>query len=222
VSPAQLDTLSAPVRAAYVAGYADSLQTVFLVAVPIAIVAFAFTFLLPEIQLRTTVGSADAGETFAVPHDRTSLQEVEHQLNQLLRRENRADMYRRLTERAGLDLEPRPTWLLYRVEEHPAGTLAELAGREVDPEALRPLVRRLADRGLVEVAPADEAISLTPGGRAALDRLTAARCDGLSDLLAGWSPEEHAELAERLQQLAHDLLADGDRMLRDAEPTRSA
>ncbi|MGI9155384.1 MAG: MDR family MFS transporter [Marmoricola sp.] len=61
VSPAQLASLPASARAGYIAGYADSLQTVFLVAVPIGVVAFLLTLLLPEIHLRTTVAS-DAGE----------------------------------------------------------------------------------------------------------------------------------------------------------------
>jgi DNA-binding MarR family transcriptional regulator len=64
-------------------------------------------------------------------------------------------------------------------------------------------------------------LRLTSAGRAALDRLTAARRDGLVELLAGWDPEHHPELAQRLQELAHDLLADDDRMLRAAAPART-
>ena len=56
VSPAQLKALPAPVRHVLVVGYAHSLQTVFLVAVPIALVAFALTWLLPEVPLRRTTG----------------------------------------------------------------------------------------------------------------------------------------------------------------------
>jgi EmrB/QacA subfamily drug resistance transporter len=221
VSPDQLAALPANIHHGFVSAYADSLQTVFLVAVPIGAAAFVLTFLLPEITLRTTVrDGGDTGEAFAMPADRTSLQEVEHQLNRLLVRENRSEMYARLTARAGLDLEPRPTWLLYRFDESPTGSLGDLAARlGVEAERLRPPARRLAERGLLDQAPAadDDPLCLSPAGRAALDRLTAARRDGLAELLAGWSPHEHPELAARLQELAHDLLADDDRILSDAQ-----
>jgi DNA-binding MarR family transcriptional regulator len=233
VSPAKLAALPAAAHQGVVTAYADSLQTVFLVAAPIGLVAFLLTLTLPEIKLRTTVqgGGTDTGEAFAMPTDRTSLQEVEHQLNRLLLSENRGDMYARLTARAGLELEPRPTWLLLRFAERPSCTLAQLAGQlGVDPERLRPLARRLTERGLLERAPNgrdgrahttaedgdDGAIVLTPDGRAARDALVAARREGLAELLAGWEPERHPELADRLRELAHALLADDDRLLSDA------
>jgi DNA-binding MarR family transcriptional regulator len=157
-----------------------------------------------------------------MPADRTSLQEVEHQLNRLLQRENRAEMYGRLTARAGLELEPRPTWLLCRFAEHPTSSLAQLAEQlGVDAERLRPMAQRLAERGLLEHASNgdDGADVLTPGGRAALDALTVARREGLAELLAGWEPERHPELATRLRELAHTLLADDARLLSDARTT---
>jgi EmrB/QacA subfamily drug resistance transporter len=226
LSPDQLAKLPPAARAGFVAGYADSLQTVFLVAVPIGVVAFLLTLFLPEIRLRTAVGT-DAAEPFIPPEGRTSLQEVERKLNSLLQRENRADMYRRLADRASLDLEVRPIWLLYRFDEHPAMSLLDLANRlQVDVADLEPLGSRLVDRGLVAWSAREDVggptLSLTPAGRSAVDRLTTARRQGLAELLQGWDPGEHPELAERLQQLAHELLADDDRMLRDAAPVTAA
>ncbi|MGH8981026.1 MAG: MDR family MFS transporter, partial [Acidimicrobiales bacterium] len=59
VSPAALRHLPAPVHAAVTAAYSSTIDTVFLVAVPIAAVAFVLTWLLPEIRLGTRVGSHD-------------------------------------------------------------------------------------------------------------------------------------------------------------------
>lgn len=56
VSPADLAHLPPPVLTAIVHAYSSTIQTVFRVAVPIAAVAFLLTWLLPEIQLRHTVG----------------------------------------------------------------------------------------------------------------------------------------------------------------------
>jgi EmrB/QacA subfamily drug resistance transporter len=71
VTPAVLDHLSAAVRAGFVDGYAESIQTVFLIAVPIAALAFIASWLIPQVELRSWVsakpdGPADAAQPAAV------------------------------------------------------------------------------------------------------------------------------------------------------------
>jgi EmrB/QacA subfamily drug resistance transporter len=51
-TPAALSHLPAAVHAGFVAGYAESIQTVFLIAVPIAALAFLFSWLIPQVELR--------------------------------------------------------------------------------------------------------------------------------------------------------------------------
>jgi EmrB/QacA subfamily drug resistance transporter len=51
-TPATLSHLPAAVHAGFVAGYAASIQTVFLIAVPIAALAFLATWLIPQTELR--------------------------------------------------------------------------------------------------------------------------------------------------------------------------
>jgi predicted MFS family arabinose efflux permease len=51
-TPALLSHLPAAVHADFVAGYAESIQTVFLVAVPIAVLAFLATWLIPQVELK--------------------------------------------------------------------------------------------------------------------------------------------------------------------------
>jgi EmrB/QacA subfamily drug resistance transporter len=52
VTPALLSHLSAAVHHGIVAGYAQSIQTVFIVAVPIAALAFLATWLIPHVELK--------------------------------------------------------------------------------------------------------------------------------------------------------------------------
>ena len=52
VTPAVLSHLPAAVHAGFVAGYAESIQTVFLVAVPIAALAFVASWLIPQVELK--------------------------------------------------------------------------------------------------------------------------------------------------------------------------
>jgi hypothetical protein len=51
-TPALLNKLPAVVHAGFVAGYAESIQTVFLVAVPIAALAFIATWFIPQVELK--------------------------------------------------------------------------------------------------------------------------------------------------------------------------
>lgn len=63
VNPALLHHLSPAAHAGVAAAYSSTIDTVFLIAVPIAAVAFALTWLLPEIRLRASVGGApEAGD----------------------------------------------------------------------------------------------------------------------------------------------------------------
>ena len=51
-TPALLKRLPAAVHAGFAAGYAESIQTVFLIAVPIAALAFLATWLIPQVELK--------------------------------------------------------------------------------------------------------------------------------------------------------------------------
>ena len=60
LTPAVLDRLPAAVHAGFVSGYAESIQTVFLIAVPIAALAFIATWLIPQVELRQWTPAASA------------------------------------------------------------------------------------------------------------------------------------------------------------------
>ena len=63
-TPALLSHLPASIHQGFVAGYAESIQTVFIVAVPIAALAFLATWLIPQLELKKwpSAGSAQAEE----------------------------------------------------------------------------------------------------------------------------------------------------------------
>jgi EmrB/QacA subfamily drug resistance transporter len=78
INPGQLTHLSPDIHHGVVAAYASTIQTVFLVAVPVGAAAFALTWLLPEIRLRRSVagaeqvGSGDGEDAGAGERTRTS------------------------------------------------------------------------------------------------------------------------------------------------------
>ena len=226
LNPALLDRLKSTAEGLfffnkYIDAVTHSVQTVFLVAVPISFVAFLLSFLLPEVPLRRTVQTVDPGEVAGAPQTRSSLQEIQLAIERVAARENRTELYETLAERAGVDLPPRAVWLLYRLSDQPACSVEEVAEHlHVDASVIQPGVDGLVSAGMIEERRrgGDCDLHLTAAGSMALGRLTEARRRGLTDLLEGWSPEEHPEVIEMVKQLAHSLLADDERLVADAMP----
>jgi EmrB/QacA subfamily drug resistance transporter len=79
VTPAVLSHLSAVVRHGFVAGYAESIQTVFLVAVPIAALAFLFTWLIPQVELKKWSPDEPAGAAGSEPPAGEALETLDPQ-----------------------------------------------------------------------------------------------------------------------------------------------
>jgi hypothetical protein len=63
VTPAALAHLPAAVHQGFVSGYAESIQTVFLIAVPIAVLAFVASWLIPQVELKQWAPAASAAPT---------------------------------------------------------------------------------------------------------------------------------------------------------------
>jgi hypothetical protein len=83
----------------------------------------------------------------------------------------------------------------------------------------RPTGDLLVARGLVTRG--DGALALTPAGAAMAEKLVAAEQRWLTEHLAGWSPDQYAELSDVLARLARAILGDdADRHL--AERDRQA
>jgi len=224
-NPTLIARASPAVRLGISQAIAHSVDKVFLIGAPIAFVAFLLSWLLPEVPLRKSVRTTvDAGEGFAVPDARTSLDQIELNLERIASRENRVELYRSLAERAGVALSPKSCWLLYRVADHPDCSPDEVAARvRADPGIIEIGLEGLIEAGLVAWdARTDESgtrrLHVTSAGADAVDRLTAARRAGLTELLEGWDVSAHPEVAAMVSQLAVTLLADDEKLLADARP----
>jgi len=212
--PASLKKLPADLYQAVVHAYSLALQPVFLIAVPIALVAFVLSWFLREVPLRGAAGAPDIGTGLgATAPARSSADEVERALSRLASTDIRRRGYERLAVLAGLNLPAGSCWVLTRLAKQGAVAGAELARQAgVGVDHGRPYVDRLVAEGMV--VRSGGGIELTPAGHAAADRLFAARREGLRELLAEWSPEQHAELAEMLTTLSRAILGENaDRAL---------
>ncbi|MDO8210576.1 MDR family MFS transporter [Conexibacter sp. CPCC 206217] len=249
IDPAQIQQLPPAIQVPFVGAYADALSTVFLVALPIVLIAFALTWLLREVPLRRTVATNGLGESFAVPKGDASIDEIARAVSVLARRDTRRRIYERLAARAGVDLPPASVWLLGRIAEQAPVTLDQLEDNcGVARARLRVALAELEVEQLVEEcahsAPTlldggDDAgwasdgahadalgaspLVLTQAGHAVYARLMAARRERLEELLEGWSPEQHDELAGLLTKLADDLAHDpGDMLPKAGAPPPAA
>jgi hypothetical protein len=70
----------------------------------------------------------------------------------------------------------------------------------------------------MEEGPGGCEFSITERGSDAIDRLEVARRTGLTELLEGWDPQAHPEIGEMVRRLAHELLADDEKLLAAASP----
>lgn len=208
--PESMSRLPAAVRDAIIHGYAESISTVFLMAAPVALVAFVLAWFIKETPLRDAVSRTDLAEGYgAAPTERTSVQEVEAALFRLSGRQARVDLYRTMAERAGLAITAPGGWVLTWLSRNGPTVGADLADAAgVTVEHGRPYVDRLVDQGYVYRD--GTVIALTDAGRAAADRLFAARREMFARALSGWSPERHADLAAMLNRLARVSVGDDE------------
>ena len=126
-------------------------------------------------------------------------------------------------KRASLAISPRAGWLLIRIGEHPADTIAQLAGRlHIGVANLDERLGELSRAGLVELigGPQDDII-LTPAGEAAHRSLFAARQERIERFLEGWNPDAHPDLLRLLSRFTHELAAGDEEPGRDLEPVRA-
>ncbi len=221
LTPAVLQTLPLPVQHGLILSISESIQTVFLYAVPFGVIAFGLSWLLPEVELRATLRvGRDPVETVPTPESRSSLEEVELALERVISTENRSLVYETLAARAQIDLGPQACWLLFRLAEFAPMSEAQLDQRyKVRPETLATGLGELEQAALIVRSPGLP-LTVTPAGQAVMERLTEARRSGLEDLLEGWDPMEHPELEALVRRLAGILMADDDKLLLAAAPGR--
>ncbi|MGW5364330.1 MFS transporter [Actinopolymorpha pittospori] len=207
--PGALGGLPPGTREAVIHAYAASIQSVFVWATPVAVVAFVLAWFVRELPLRQTATAADPSEGLPGRCEvRSSRDEIERALCLLIRRDDRArDLYQELGRAAGVALPAGSLWALCKIaREGPVteGEFADLTG--VAAERGRPTLDRLVQAGYVHRA--DRALTISASGRAAVDQLVATRRAALARRLEGWSPEQHPELTDLLSRLASTSLGD--------------
>jgi EmrB/QacA subfamily drug resistance transporter len=208
VIPSAVRGLPPQLHAEYIAAVMAALRPVFVAAATISALGFVLAWLLRESPLREGAPAEGMGESFAMPRDATSLQELERIVTLLIARENRWRVYADLARRAAIDLPAPELWMLARLGEREPMTMRSLGAELKIPEAaLVPPLDALCARGLAQKDAGGE-LRLTPEGLAMRDRVVAARRKGLADMLARWQPEQHPDVLALIERMAQALTSD--------------
>ncbi|THA79501.1 DHA2 family efflux MFS transporter permease subunit [Streptomyces sp. A0642] len=143
------DAQSAPLAQAY----ADTLHTVFLWTVPVAVLGFVVALFLKQVELRDTVraGSTDMGEGFASPSAGDSARLLEFSVAKVLRRVD-PDTARRIVASSDTRLDMAGAWAVMQVELFTrmvghAGLRLIAARHRIPPEVLVPVFDRMIEEG---------------------------------------------------------------------------
>ncbi|MGY6018657.1 DHA2 family efflux MFS transporter permease subunit [Streptomyces spinosirectus] len=209
--PRGIGSLPPALRPAALHAYASSITDVFLYAAPVALLGFVLAWFLKEDKLRGSVTAPDITETLASnPVERSSADEVCRALSVLGTREGRREIYVKITERAGYDLQPAASWLLLRIKKYgwaEPGVLAERTSLPI--QVIIGAARQVEERRLARREGLD--LVLTARGRATAERLSRAREESLAELLGDWwGPDRPTDLTQLVAEL-NDELCGSDR-----------
>ena len=205
-NPTAVNHLPDPLKLPFLALYASSCARVFLIASPIALVAFLLALFLREVPLRTATRTTDLGESSGLPTFRTSLAEIERFVTKLSSRQNVWERYGRVIERADLDISVPHAYGLFRLYHAGPVTEEQICKRLKAPiDEIKPRIDKMIGAGTVQ-REEDGVVTLTPKGRQIIDRMSEVRLELLEEQLKGWDPEQHADLIAALKKLVDNSL----------------
>ncbi|MFF1832645.1 MDR family MFS transporter [Streptomyces sp. NPDC058231] len=152
-SPEGLHSLPASQSAPLAQAYADTLHTVFLWTVPVALLGFVVALFLKQVKLRDTAraGSTDMGEGFASPSAGDSEKLLEFSVAKILRGAG-PDTARRIVAASDTRLDMAGAWAVMQVELFTrmlghAGLNLIANRHRIPPEVLVPVFDRMIEEG---------------------------------------------------------------------------
>lgn len=217
-SPQALHALPAEMAAPIVNAYADSLGTVFLCAVPVAVVGFVVSLFLKETPLREieAVSATDLGEGFGMPGTESPDKILEVAIGRLMRNTPEIRL-RSIAGQAGCESDIALLWAMLQIYRQSqvfgSARLTDIAERlRVPREVLEVTFDRLVDRGYA--LRTGDRLWLTQSGVRQVDCASSALANRIVDTLAASSAFEgrpdREQVEAALERISHRLLAQRD------------
>ena len=222
--PGLVHKLPAVQRAPVVAAYAESLQHVFLFAVPLAVAGFVLALFLPQVTMRGLAKAEGVGDGFAVPEGSDNEHQLANMVGQILRRDDYRSSLEGILARSGSALDTAAAWgvlgvyLRQRALHQPTRVSDAETRVGVPGGVLEPFFREVIAAGYLTRSSdePDGVLTVTPRGRAEVDKLTAAWKAWLMDELRDWL-QAHEATPEQTQQVEAAIGRIALRLIREAE-----
>jgi MFS family permease len=216
-SAAGLNALPEAVAQPFQHAYAQSLQIVFMSAIPVAIVAFVLSLFLKQVKLRDSarVAATDMGEGFSMPSAGPDSQ-VERAVAAIVIAGPRR-MGTEVLARSQSTLGIADAWCLTRValtrQRHGTASLVQLTeGINAPDEVIQPAFERAVGAGLL--ATATTGYELTGLGEAEFEKIATGWRGWVTDQLADWKPADQEELQSALRRVSQRLLGEENDLYR--------
>ena len=208
-TPAALNKLSATQRAPLVHAYAQSLDRVYLWAVPIAAIGFVVSLALREVPLRgsSQANAGDIGDGFAMPTQESSLQRLERAIAGVIRSRGRDELPDVLAQ-TGTVLSAAGTWGVIEIARYEQAfhdaDIREMARRhQLPPAVLEPTFAELTQQGMV-TRTADQ-LALTDRGEAEITRVLGSFRHWLAQQLSDWDTDPDHPLEPQIAAALTDI-----------------
>jgi EmrB/QacA subfamily drug resistance transporter len=202
------------VQAWFVSAYAHSIHVVFLAAVPIGLLAFVLSWLIPQVPLRTAASRPEPSEAFAAPADRTSLEELRLLVWRSVDRDTRLKAHGAMAALAGTDLTPGQAWMLSGLNAHGPMSVATMAQASRSPVAdVSRVAGQLHERGLVRTESGDvSTVAPTDAGRSVAASMLEHERSVLRRLTDAWPGSDRPEVSQLVDDVATRLNAEEVRL----------
>ena len=195
--------------------YAQSLDHVFIWAVPVAAIGFVVALGLREVPLRGTAQAAalDIGDGFAMPTQESSQERLERAIARILRTRGREALPAVIAQ-SGTPLTPAGSWgvveiIRYR-QAYGQADLSEIARRHHLPSVvLEPTFAELSDQRMITRD--GDALELTDAGEQEVSRVLSAFRGWLAGQLSDWEDgPDSAQIGAALSDISRKLLQHHD------------
>jgi EmrB/QacA subfamily drug resistance transporter len=195
--------------------YAQSLDHVFIWAVPVAAIGFAVALALREVPLRGTAraNARDVGDGFGMPTQESSQQRLERAIAGILRTRGR-EALPAVIYQSGTPLSPAGSWGVVEIIRYRRAfghaDLSEMARRHHLPAAvLEPTFSELAAQHMI-TRDGDE-LDLTEAGEGEVGRVLGAFRGWLAEQLSDWEEgPDSAQIGAALSDISRKLLQHHD------------
>ncbi len=214
-TPKALHALPADRVVPIVHAYAQSLEKVFLWAVPVALVGFLLALALEEVPLRgsSKASAGDLGDAFGMPTQEGSERRLERAVAATWRVWGREQLPQ-ILHRSGSTLSIATAWgvteIMRFTRVRGTAVIADIARWHRVPAAvLEPTFAQLGALGMASRS--NGTLMLTDAGQAEVDRLTSAMRAWLVEQLADWeqSPDEQ-QIGQAVDRIARRMLAEDE------------